>query len=1534
MDSEAAAKPEGFKKLMDLAGIKDFTSEAFLNTFKEIGDSPEKFRAFLNVCFIPSFKPTFVADQNYAVSGLQDVEFLGNHEPAPAQKPRRMFDIDTGNLVEWPDIGGRGQYCMLSHRWKGEELTLKYIKEARAKDLDDTKEAIRVAKANGESPPASTRKDDVQLALDRCKIDIREQEDVVKELYLADHPGAPPGDFSLGLLLDKRLHVRDVENTLQGAKNTAESTRTKLRFAEMESEIFSELLGKARRGIDDKMKTPAQPKAPSETLSTGLPHPGGEGEKEKSQNPDPKDQSMVGKVKRELDGARSELEDAREKHSSAEEDIKFFKKHNRVRDALDEMVVRLQRWKSVIKIHSSIEQAQKIFSTKLFQYREKCYLWTDTCCIDKLDAGELSESLSLMGDWYANAEFCLVYLDTPSSEADSSPDWRLFLSKEKRRPEPFTTEPSGNLKIIQSFEGIAENKPEWSTRAWTLQELVMSKTTYYANSKWKDLSRPAESLGYFYHLIPFISQYTRRDTMNMYCSSSSSDTPLSDRLSAFLDNLKLSEILKGHAVPEELMRIGGDSIQGAHTNPASVASESRIRAQKEARRVEKAHQIIALLDGLGIRFPKDMTLETATSEMARAVYLASADLISDDSTGGKTLLDGLHAHLKHLLPEPDYTKPSSTETSNPTEALPLVKVLSADEELRRRKKEQEKEAQHAINFLLQCLVNETLDLILYDRRYVSEFGKVEQLSTWQKGTRRSGFSAQSVLAASGTRKAAVATDRAYALMGVLGVRFPTFSAEGYPMAVARLLDHVVITHNDISVFNWTGMEHGSPVRGRSLYPSSHAAFGNQDDRSTYYNNLLSAQAQNKMNDVMETYHKVIFVLRQAIDTIKAKDNQDLPFVWISLIFELFKVSDFHRLKPKITSLGKIIGFITKHCEKERAWRKAVKEAKEAEEARAKAQAEEAKAKEAANPSSPSESFVKSLSFSSATSSFSSALSTPTLSMPSSPLSMSGFKLTGGSKKEPESGADSSKKGGKLSGFKGISRPSFGLSKQTASEPIPEAKPPVVESPPVESPPPATPLTPLPPIPSPGEKPQAPWDTLEDGVVGHLNYIVNPADPEKKKFECLPDPVQTVIFNLPSPADIHINKPGTHPGSGLEPDSIDNHESTISPNPIIVNNSGIEGLFDIQRVIVTMIEHDKLRARVAKAATPHDKISGWCSISTGFARVIASFSCEKRLLEQELDAVEGVESKVLMEQNKGEDETRAAKLMRDVAMNVPVPGLGGGGVKVEDEEQDGGGKGEEKQADINKYTEEERLVSRMIDFIQEPQLQLVAGEWVLARFSGVPGARWFFCHLELGSAPGQFYGHRIATGEIDFANSTPEQGLVKAWQTYMERKKRKMCHILDKFLKSRMRGKEGREKLEETKRTMLKAAKDLDSISLLGRDTGIEEEDDDEDSEADEKAELLEKDGSGNGEAGSFDGRFSLDKLLDMSKDAAKSFGEYTISAVVEKFFELHAQHMDDTLSTMVLKRTPKTLQTAVENMNDNRNFLPAMFHSSTKMHMF
>ncbi len=54
---------------------------------------------------------------------------------------------------------------------------------------------------------------------------------------------------------------------------------------------------------------------------------------------------------------------------------------------------------------------------------------------------------------------------------------------------------------ISRFCNVRDYIPEWAERGWTLQELVLSRTTF-VNSAWEPLGRPVEGLGPYYYVLP------------------------------------------------------------------------------------------------------------------------------------------------------------------------------------------------------------------------------------------------------------------------------------------------------------------------------------------------------------------------------------------------------------------------------------------------------------------------------------------------------------------------------------------------------------------------------------------------------------------------------------------------------------------------------------------------------------------------------------------------------------------------------------------------------------------------------------------------------------------------------------------------------------------------------------------------------------------------------------------------------------------------------------------------------------------------
>ncbi|KAF7525343.1 hypothetical protein G7054_g11128 [Neopestalotiopsis clavispora] len=104
-----------------------------------------------------------------------------------------------------------------------------------------------------------------------------------------------------------------------------------------------------------------------------------------------------------------------------------------------------------------------------------CWTWIDTCCIDKTNSVELSESINSMFQWYKNAAVCYVLLDdvekTPNAEVDL-------------------------LSALQMSR--------WFTRGWTLQELIAPARLLMFGRSWQFLGELLEGSA----LMDTISQTT------------------------------------------------------------------------------------------------------------------------------------------------------------------------------------------------------------------------------------------------------------------------------------------------------------------------------------------------------------------------------------------------------------------------------------------------------------------------------------------------------------------------------------------------------------------------------------------------------------------------------------------------------------------------------------------------------------------------------------------------------------------------------------------------------------------------------------------------------------------------------------------------------------------------------------------------------------------------------------------------------------------------------------------------------------------
>ncbi|KAK5994845.1 hypothetical protein PT974_03231 [Cladobotryum mycophilum] len=1530
--------------------------KAISATFNAIGVGQEKLRATITSKLVPEYKPSFYEKRNDGnVAEIQDIELLGLSELPKGQSLFRMIDIDTLNLVDYPDSSA--PYCMLSHRWKDPEILLGHLHDAKKIYPDLTH---------------------VEAVMEWCKKNVRDKSKEINTCAnkLSGCAGLSKGGCYVHALLQKHFIGKNILKSLGKTNAKREEATINFQFAQMESKIFGGLISKMTDDIGGNA---------GQTLSN-----------DQSEGHTMINESLK-EAQEDLNNAENEVFDAELEKEEALSDVQFFDEHKELRDKVDGLVSCLRLWRSAVKIEKSILKAKEIFDRdqELSRKNQKRYVWLDTCCINKLNHGELSESLSLMGDWYAQSTFTLVHLDNPENEGDIVDHWIEFLPPDERLEKIGDTSYK-TRSPIKSYDTILENEIEWSTRGWTLQELVMSKMTYYVNSDWESLTRPVERLGRVYHLIPYIDIYIRPFDLHPPADNSELQS-----LNALL--------LKPGTIP---------------WSQAMAMQFPPINQGPPSEQVANALRLIKALESIGFQFPNDMALETAKFEMARAVFFATKGIFdsfekTQNSTKGQNSQEngnnrlfgvtgaqphagdnqappetGKQQHPANKSQQSQGSKSQKEPESEDNKRAVFWKKRELERAIERAKKnsfflelhdcfpklqdlypintdqtpeEKTKAISKTFQYMLSLLVREAKTPVEADREYIAKFGKVELLGSWIKGTQRHGFTAQEVMALSCSRAITKSVDRAYSLMGILGVRFETFNAEGSVKALCRLLDQVVITHNDVSVFNWTGCDKGCMIRGRSMYPSSHEAYTNEEDRSRRNNLVLSAKVRDEVKAITDSYFNIMSLLRQAIKLIKTRRAQREQLEWIEYIATIAGQLSLKQIRSCVTIervdssetveenlLDYQIRMIQTMIQYAMAYGK----------------------KTSKLDTMPSyDENKRAINNTNSTSNPSLANTNP------SPVSYDDAGFT----------SDSD------------------VRTVEPASPSLSTAPTLVEHP--EK------------LPASGKAPDrndyvSRW--LKELANGSMNTEEYHSFYNFLQEQNLPTEIRTDEFKDQKQAK--TSDLGT---SDHEPPSM------ISPHPIIVTNAGIEGFFDIQRVVITMQNLEGLRQQVEHVISPEQRISGWCSISTGFAQVVVQFTCRSDLLKKQLEVTDGIAFRVTKEQEKGEGKKReqrlnkamtalfkskkkdkkhqkadhtSTKTRKPASSAVPETtdqetSVGSGdtnqnktstkrrlrgdsGVAMNNDSETENGPGTEPNGGI-KYnimidmkqseeseqdnTDEEKTVERIINFIQEDDLRLIAGEWVLARCSGVAGAKWFLCLLELGSTH-PFYGHRIASSEIDFANCTPEPGLVKAWETYMTRKNQQMCNILwwyCKAMKTKLKMAENRQKeldispasnsttpemtenrtMKNVSTEQVRHAEAPDSYGNgllkeegeemkgngLLKEEGEETNDEPKPPNDDDEGDNSDREDKGESDELNLD-LPGQDPMLD-----TEATGDWTSFLaklrIVDKLLEMWGDHLDRHLDATALKGTPRNLRAAIENLNDDKDFLPSMFQS-TNIHMF
>ena len=691
---------EGLKSLEQTTGEFRRLAEEIRSWKDQTGPEADSKRHRLLALYVA---PTVHSDFKYLVqtkpksSDTSDIPELEKWHLMPRSEPSipmRMIDIDTGNLVETRNFGPLDQYCILSHTWKGLEIDWGYLSKAK-----------RLGLKHPES------QGDVGAVMSMSKNDACNALRALQECIKTHGKGNTVDE-----VLEQHLRLHTAERRHASASKKAQQAQDCVISTAWETNYYEDYyqsLGEVSRNPDQEDS--------NDQAAHSLPD---------------KVRELINGLKSEADRrkttASEEYSDSSKELSDCEKFRDYFRDSREIVPAIEDMLLALYYCKSAKKLHHSVEQAKHIFDNCSFPSGRRRYIWLDNCCIRKSDAGELTESLARMGEWYANAAFCLVHIDTPQSDKEWMQEYQRVLnilknqSSENSSTDP--TVPSNSQgTVVKTYEELSDSKTEvqWATRGWTLQELVLSRVTYYFNADWTHLSREIGRVGQFYYLVPFIKQYLER-----------------------------------YALPPT----------------------------KTEETVKEPMELISNLTSLGLALPMDLQRKSATNQIGRMVSQTAENMTSDQKN-----------KLNQLRPESGASK--GTRIS-------------------------------ALNSLLWEIVQRLEEAIQDDRKRVQKIGRLSQLGEWHDGTDPVKSSARSIIMMASERNVTVPVDQVYSLMGILGVQFPVFPAEGISKALCRLIDEVVMASNDVSVFNWGGRHMGSPIRGRSLYPRTIEAFNQTDDPIT------------------------------------------------------------------------------------------------------------------------------------------------------------------------------------------------------------------------------------------------------------------------------------------------------------------------------------------------------------------------------------------------------------------------------------------------------------------------------------------------------------------------------------------------------------------------------------------------------------------------------------------------------------------------------------------------------------------------------
>ena len=233
--SDSIISNASLKEALDAASFITDRSKRFKDVALD-DTQKHKLRRILNHFLVPTIQPKFVDDDDlvHPDDNIVPDDWLVKDEE-DVKTPTRMIDVDTMNMVPTYSLGLQDQYCIVSHSWKGAEITYGYFNEAKSFDPTATKSMPQ----NGESESDSN---DVGNVVKKCKSDIEKLEAKIEAALpnvCARSDGERPQDITT--LLQWYADANIAEWSLGNSHKKYHDANATLASAEREAQFYEGL---------------------------------------------------------------------------------------------------------------------------------------------------------------------------------------------------------------------------------------------------------------------------------------------------------------------------------------------------------------------------------------------------------------------------------------------------------------------------------------------------------------------------------------------------------------------------------------------------------------------------------------------------------------------------------------------------------------------------------------------------------------------------------------------------------------------------------------------------------------------------------------------------------------------------------------------------------------------------------------------------------------------------------------------------------------------------------------------------------------------------------------------------------------------------------------------------------------------------------------------------------------------------------------------------------------------------------------------